>query len=301
MKTLACFAILLALVLPATLPAAEVLPAKDRLQSCDPAIATAAANEILSDPKSVADPVTMFVPAEVLFHNGRKDDALFWFFAAQLRARYQSVFEHGDLAQVTSVMVSTIGPDISDYGFSNVSNFQRTLERVLAWDKRTPNLLREKPQTPEQRKQIGQVYAGLTALQQKLVADGPSLEESARRAAQAVQARAPQTKARCRPGQIDPSLVNQETRKEKQRVIALVRNHPDVIRAAGAVKDAEVVSSRTPNDSNMPNHYSVYVTGQHAMLAEVDVTRSSGDTQFTLRCTTSPSQAQHISKDPCAP
>lgn len=66
---------------------------RDLLTSCDPAVALRAAEEILQSPPSLKEPTERFVPASVLFKHGRKDDGLFWLYAAQLRTRYQMVFE----------------------------------------------------------------------------------------------------------------------------------------------------------------------------------------------------------------
>lgn len=159
------------LFLSATLFADENLPAVERLKSCDPRIALTAAKEILNDPKTTKEPLEMFSPAFILFQNGEKDEAVFWFYAAQLRTRYQLAYQNGDRGQLLSVMLMTTGPSINNYAFQDVSNFDRILDRVLEWDKTTANPFREKPRSESIDKQVEQVYVGLRDLKVKLIAE----------------------------------------------------------------------------------------------------------------------------------
>jgi hypothetical protein len=124
-------------VLFSILLAGTVSGVQERLQSCDRVVALQAAHEVLRDPASLRAPISMFEPARMLFVYGEKEDALFWFYAAQLRARYQLVFEQGDRGQLLQTMLMTVGADINSYGFTDVSRLRTTLDRVLAWDRAT--------------------------------------------------------------------------------------------------------------------------------------------------------------------
>ena len=115
------------------------LSAEDRLKSCNPKIAIDAAKEIVNGPATLKEPLMLFAPAAVLFQHGLKDDGVFWFYAAQLRVRYQLAFENGDRGQLLSVMLMTTGPLINNYAFQDVSNLGRILDRMRDWDKTTPN------------------------------------------------------------------------------------------------------------------------------------------------------------------
>lgn len=117
---------------------------QERLNSCDSNVAVAAAEEIINDPNSLNEPLELFSPSFVLFTHGKKDEAVFWFYAAQLRARYQIAINNGDRGQLLAVMLMTVGPAINNYEFQNVPNFIQVLDRVLDWDKRTPNPFMEK-------------------------------------------------------------------------------------------------------------------------------------------------------------
>jgi hypothetical protein len=156
-------------------------------------------------------------------------------------------------------------------------------------------------QTPTQRERVAQVYSEFSMLRKKLAAEGPALEREAHAHPELQQAVNPDRAERCAPGQVDPSFVPAETRKEQAQVVELVRHHPEVSRAAGTVQRASIAESSTTGDSNMPSHYSVYVRAERPIYAEVDVTRSGGRADFVLRCVTSVAPGQSEARsDPCA-
>lgn len=154
-------ALVLAMAADQKASAATTPSAQDRMKSCDPETALHAAEEILGDASNLQEPLGLFTPALVLFENGRKDDAVFWFYAAQLRTRYQLVFEKGDRGQLLSVMLMTAGSVINNYAFQDVTKLDRTLDHVLQWDRKTPNSYRKRAKTEDQTRQIAQVYSGV--------------------------------------------------------------------------------------------------------------------------------------------
>jgi hypothetical protein len=159
------------------------LPAKDRLKSCDPGVALSAAKEILDDPGTLQEPLGMFPPALILFQHGKKDDAVFWFYAAQLRARYQLVFQGGDRGQLLQIMMMTIGPPINNYAFHDVRKLVRQLDRVLEWDKATLNPLSARARSEDTEIRIKEVYSGFRDLRTKLLAEKDDIEQKAKAAA----------------------------------------------------------------------------------------------------------------------
>jgi hypothetical protein len=300
MRSRICSAFLITLLLSARAFGAEKLPAVERLKSCDVAVAATAAREILNDPASLREPIEMFTPTLALFQSGQKQEALFWFYAAQLRTRYQLVFEQGDRGQLLQIMLSTVGSPINNYGLSDTQNMQRTLDRVLEWDAKTVNPLREKTQTTDERERIAQVYSGLRQLRDKLVAEGPALEAQAKQSIGAQLTTDAERAKRCASGQLDPSLVEQQIRNEKTQVAELVKKNPDVWSTAAPIKSASVIEYVNDSESRMPRRYTVYVQGSRTVFAEVDVLRSGRDAQFALRCLTSvPPGNRRPGKDPC--
>lgn len=156
---------------------------KERMESCDSKTAVAAAEEFIKNPDMLKEPLELFNPALVLFLHGKKDDAVFWFYAAQLRVRYQLAFEKGDRGQLLAIMLMTVGQIINNYAFQDVSNFGRILDRVLEWDKKAPNPFHDKARSESIDKQIEQVYSGFRELKAKLVAEKDDMERKARLAA----------------------------------------------------------------------------------------------------------------------
>lgn len=124
---------------PASATTTTKVPAQERLGSCDPQVAMAAADEIVKSPESLKEPLEVFGPALVLFQHGRKDDAVFWFYAAQLRTRQQLVFEKGDRGQLLAMMMGMVGQPVNNYAFQDTKRLERTLDRVLQWDGTAPN------------------------------------------------------------------------------------------------------------------------------------------------------------------
>lgn len=86
---------------------------RERLKSCDPIVSLAAAEEIVRDPSLLKEPLEMFSPAMAIFMRGKKDEGVFWFYAAQLRTRYRLVFEKGDRGQLMTIMMMTMGAPIN--------------------------------------------------------------------------------------------------------------------------------------------------------------------------------------------
>jgi hypothetical protein len=271
------------------------------MKSCDRGIAIQAALEVARDPSSLREPLSLMPVAQVLFANGEKEEALFWFYAAQLRARYELVFENGDRGQLLQTMLMSVGQGINNYGFSDVTRMQRTIERVLAWDKATANPFRERPQTPEQRAQVTAIYSGLRDLQNQLKTNGPSLQQQARENEPMIrELLREQEEERCRTGAIDPSLVEQRQREEEAGILQFVRTHPQILRDVGPVDTARIDMASTKRGEQLPSHYSVQIRGQRAQtFAEIDVARSSTGTDFKLRCTNA--TGPRHSRDPCAP
>ena len=279
------------------LPGLGRLFSASRGSSCE--IATAA-YEVLHDPSRWSEPLELFVPAQVLFNGGKRDEALFWFYAAELRTRYQFIFKKGDRGQLLSVMMMSVGPPINNYGFSDTTNMRSTLDKVLAWDSAMPNTLRDIPHTPDQDAQIEKVYAGFRELQTKLIAEQATLEQQARQATQPMMASASfVADDRCRPGQLDPSLVDQEKRKESKQVEQLVRLMPDVTAAAGKIEAVSVMSSRTMRGSNMPDRYNVHVRGARETFVEVDVARTTDSPEFVVACISHVSPYARERNSPC--
>ena len=279
----------------------EPLPAQERLMSCEPKLAIAAAKEIVNNPETFKEPLELFTVAEVFFRHGQKDEAVFWFYAAQLRVRYQLVYE-ADRGQLLSVMMMAFGPGINSYAFQNVSNLDRILDRVLEWDRRAPNPYRGRARSAESDKQIEQIYTSLRELKAKLVADRENLERGARLAAPEIErAYTEAVQGRCGKDQVDPAYAAQATRDEWTLVKSFVRSHEQVILEAGGITQVYQESSQLKRTDVMPYRYIVSVVGAKRVHAVVDVSRTAGKPTFTLACVSHVPPGQRVPfKDVCA-
>jgi hypothetical protein len=94
---------------------------------------------IKARPENFAPPV-LYALANALFQRGEKDDAAFWFYAGQLRAR----FDANRCADVTARQAvrelnRTFGVAINKYAFEDLPKLEALIPRVVEWDRRTPH------------------------------------------------------------------------------------------------------------------------------------------------------------------
>ncbi len=267
------------------------LSAMDRLKSCDQQVALLAVKETLDDAEVLEVPLGLFTVANVLFQNGKKDEAVFWFYAAQLRVRYQlAVKKDNDSGQLLSIMLMTVGPAINNYAFQDVQKLTRILNNVLDWDRAAPNPLRDVTIAADSTAQVEAVYSGFRELQRLLVTSKEELEGKAREAAPAMDRRTEEARAQaCRPGRPDPAYARQTIESEKVSVIEFAKGREEVLRAAGPVKSAFVGTYKMNSETGLPSRYTVSVVGEKTpayVHAEVDVLRSLNGTTFALACIT---------------
>lgn len=262
------------------------LPAEDRLKSCDPSVAIAAAEETVSNPANLKEPMQLFSPALTFFRNGKKDEGVFWFYAAQLRVRQQMVLEKGDLGQLLLGMLMSMGPYINNYAFQNISNFNQILDRVLEWDKKTPNPFREQARSQKLDKQIKQSYAGFGDLKKRLVTEKTSMEAAARQAAPEIEKTYAQMNSqRCQKGQPDPMYRDQTIKSEESLAIDFVKSNQKVVQEAGENLRVYPSMRTTSGNNSLPSRYTLFVKGKNGLTtAVVDVNRAGGKAQFYLAC-----------------
>lgn len=88
-------------------------------------------------------PSAYYMLASGLFSRGDKDEAVFWFYAGQLRYRTHLVCNpdlppSGDPA-LFGALSEVIGSEINAYAFGDLDVLLATLDAVLAWDAGTEN------------------------------------------------------------------------------------------------------------------------------------------------------------------
>ena len=93
-------------------------------------------------------PAAYYVLAGKLFGASRQDEAVFWFYAGQLRYRFHlsanpSLPPSGDPALFASFS-QVIGQPLNEYAFGDLEQLTATIDKVLAWDERTDNAFTSK-------------------------------------------------------------------------------------------------------------------------------------------------------------
>jgi hypothetical protein len=93
---------------------------------------------VTQKPGDFAPPV-LFLLSSILFDQGQKDDSMFWLYAGQLRGRIDANICADKTARVAIAEINRrVAPRINQYAFTNISKLTNTVERVLAWEEKTP-------------------------------------------------------------------------------------------------------------------------------------------------------------------
>ncbi|WP_158000173.1 DUF6683 family protein, partial [Melaminivora alkalimesophila] len=109
------------------------------LGSPDAATRQRAIAQVQEAPQRYAPPV-LYALSHVLMQQGRNDQAMFWFYAGQLRGRYDAN-RCADVSarQAIAVLNQRYGGPINQYAFRHLPQLEKTVQEVLAWDRRTPH------------------------------------------------------------------------------------------------------------------------------------------------------------------
>jgi hypothetical protein len=117
---------------PATTQAGKI---EERLASKDPAVARAAVAEVLAGADR-AEPLSLMLAASRHFEFGAQDEAVLWFYAGQLRARYSPQVA-GDNGQLVTISTMTLGEGINAHAMRDIVKMIETIARAMQWDEKT--------------------------------------------------------------------------------------------------------------------------------------------------------------------
>jgi hypothetical protein len=93
---------------------------------------------VIAKPEAFAPPV-LYLLSSVLFDQGKKDEAMFWYYAGQLRGRIDAnICADRSAATAIGALNDKFGPPINQYSFKNIPLLTNTVERVLVWEEKTP-------------------------------------------------------------------------------------------------------------------------------------------------------------------
>lgn len=90
-------------------------------------------DSILNNPHFY-NPTVLYVLSRELFNQEKKDDAMFWFYVAQLRARYDAnLCLENSAKQIVAVLNGEYGPVINEYAFKDLNKLEKTVNKVVAF------------------------------------------------------------------------------------------------------------------------------------------------------------------------
>lgn len=86
---------------------------------------------IIKNPNDYNPPV-LYALSRELFSQGDKDEATFWFYVAQLRARYDAnLCMDNSAKQAVSVLNNEYGPDINKFALQDIDKLEKTVNKVV--------------------------------------------------------------------------------------------------------------------------------------------------------------------------
>lgn len=85
-------------------------------------------------------PPALYALSRALFDDGRKDDAAFWFYAAQLRARFDANrCADGSARAAVDALNGEYGAPVNRYMFQRLDALEALVPKVIEWDRATPH------------------------------------------------------------------------------------------------------------------------------------------------------------------
>jgi hypothetical protein len=82
------------------------------------------------------NPTVLYALSKELYDNNKKDEATYWFYLAQLRARYDAnLCLDNSAKQAVSILNNEYGPNINKYAFENIDFLEKTVKKVVDFAK----------------------------------------------------------------------------------------------------------------------------------------------------------------------
>lgn len=92
---------------------------------------------IAGAPENYAPPL-FYLLSSVLLQEGRSDEAMFWFYAGQLRCRIDAnICADVSARNAVPTLNQMYGKPINQYAFQDIPKLKQTVEKVLAWEEKT--------------------------------------------------------------------------------------------------------------------------------------------------------------------
>jgi hypothetical protein len=82
------------------------------------------------------NPTVLYALSKELYDNNKKDEATYWYYLAQLRARYDAnLCLDNSAKQAVSILNNEYGPNINKYAFQNIDFLEKTVKKVVDFAK----------------------------------------------------------------------------------------------------------------------------------------------------------------------
>ncbi|GAA1398189.1 hypothetical protein GCM10009613_52080 [Pseudonocardia kongjuensis] len=110
-----------------------------RLLHAGPAVRAAARTEVLAAPQRMMPPVLFALSASLVAEDAMADAAA-WFYAAQVRARFDAVrCTDPTAASALAVLRDRYGEPVNRWAFADPARVRRAAVRGVAWDRTAPH------------------------------------------------------------------------------------------------------------------------------------------------------------------
>ena len=107
------------------------------LQTAKPEAQAELIKKITGAPENYAPPV-LYLVSSLLFKEDKKDEAMFWFYAGQLRGRIDAeICADRSAREAVAVLNQQFGLPINQYAFKDIPKLTATVENVLKWEEKT--------------------------------------------------------------------------------------------------------------------------------------------------------------------
>lgn len=94
---------------------------------------------VTAAPEKYAPPV-FYALSRALFEQDKKDEGAFWFYAGQLRARFDANrCADASARQAVSLLNREYGGPVNKHAMQDLAKLEKLVERVVDWDRRTPH------------------------------------------------------------------------------------------------------------------------------------------------------------------
>lgn len=126
------------------------------------------------------EPVHYYLLSARLLKEGRPDEAVFWYYAGQLRWRYYALANPekasgGESSALMGAFHHSLGTPINEYAYGDLEKYRQMLADVIRWDEENPNEFCPKESVQKER---AEVLDGLRKLSQSTIDNADQIRET---------------------------------------------------------------------------------------------------------------------------